>query len=75
MRARPRLGAGRDRHGRGLPGIPMDRWGLSDEVAAAALFPASDEASYTTGLLMPVDGGYSIGYSGMGAEKTGRPTA
>ncbi|MBL7488815.1 SDR family oxidoreductase [Frankia sp. AgB1.9] len=58
-----------------LPGIPMDRWGLSDEVAAAALFLASDEASYVTGLLMPVDGGYSIGYSGMGAEKTGKPTA
>ncbi|WP_018505779.1 SDR family NAD(P)-dependent oxidoreductase [Parafrankia discariae] len=58
-----------------LPGIPMDRWGLSDEIAAAALFLASDEASYVTGVLMPVDGGYSVGFSGMGAEKSGQPTA
>ncbi|MEU4659748.1 SDR family oxidoreductase [Streptomyces sp. NPDC023723] len=57
-----------------VPGIPMDRWGLSDEIAAAALFLASDEASYVTGALMPVDGGYSVGFSGMGAEKQGRST-
>ncbi|MFC5749847.1 SDR family NAD(P)-dependent oxidoreductase [Actinomadura rugatobispora] len=54
-----------------IPGIPMDRWGLAEEIASAALFLASDEASYITGLLMPVDGGYSVGFSGMGAEKTG----
>jgi NAD(P)-dependent dehydrogenase (short-subunit alcohol dehydrogenase family) len=60
---------------RRLPGIPMDRWGLADEIASAALFLASDEASYITGVLMPVDGGYSIGFSGLGAEKTGQPTA
>jgi NAD(P)-dependent dehydrogenase (short-subunit alcohol dehydrogenase family) len=56
-----------------IPGIPMDRWGLSSEIASAALFLASDEASYVTGVLMPVDGGYSVGFSGMGAEKTGEP--
>ncbi|MFJ9089566.1 SDR family NAD(P)-dependent oxidoreductase [Streptomyces sp. NPDC102384] len=54
-----------------VPGIPMDRWGRSGEVAAAALFLASDEASYVTGTLMPVDGGYSVGFSGLGAEITG----
>lgn len=58
-----------------LPGIPLDRWGRADEIATAALFLASDEASYITGVLMPVDGGYSIGFSGMGAEKTGEPSA
>jgi NAD(P)-dependent dehydrogenase (short-subunit alcohol dehydrogenase family) len=58
-----------------LPGIPMDRWGLAREIASAALFLASDQASYITGVLLPVDGGYCIGYSGMGAEKNGIPTA
>jgi NAD(P)-dependent dehydrogenase (short-subunit alcohol dehydrogenase family) len=58
-----------------LPGIPMDRWGLASDIAFAALFLASDEASYVTGVLLPVDGGYCIGFSGMGAENTGAPTA
>ncbi len=57
-----------------VPGIPIDRWGLSDEIASAALFLASDEASYITGAALPVDGGYSIGFSGMGAEHPGRLT-
>lgn len=51
-----------------LPGTPMNRWGLSNEIAAAALFLASEEASYITGAALPVDGGYAIGFSGMGAE-------
>lgn len=57
-----------------LPGIPMDRWGLASEIASAALFLASDEASYITGTLLPVDGGYCVGFSGMGQENTGAPT-
>jgi NAD(P)-dependent dehydrogenase (short-subunit alcohol dehydrogenase family) len=56
-----------------VPGIPMDRWGSAMDIAMAALFLASDEANYITGVILPVDGGYSIGFSSMGAEHTGAP--
>jgi len=38
---------------------PPGRLGLSKEVAAAALFPASDESSVVTGSTLAMDGGYS----------------
>lgn len=44
-----------------LPIVPMNRWGRDREIAAAALFLASDEASYVTGAAVPVDGGYVAG--------------
>jgi NAD(P)-dependent dehydrogenase (short-subunit alcohol dehydrogenase family) len=56
-----------------LAGIPLDRWGLPLDIANAALFLASDEARYITGVVLPVDGGYCIGFSGMGAENPGTP--
>src|SRR3546814_3772399 len=39
--------------------VPMNRRGLASELANAALFLASDEASYITGVALPVDGGRS----------------
>lgn len=54
-----------------LAGIPLGRWGLARDIANAALYLASDEAPYVTGVVLPVDGGYSIGFSGMGAERPG----
>lgn len=41
-----------------IPPQPLKRWGLPSELAAAALFLASDESSFVTGIAMPVDGGY-----------------
>jgi NAD(P)-dependent dehydrogenase (short-subunit alcohol dehydrogenase family) len=40
---------------------PMKRWGSPSELAAAALFLASDESSFITGAAIPVDGGYVAG--------------
>ncbi len=37
--------------------IPLGRMGQADEVAAAALFLASDESSFVAGIDLPVDGG------------------
>jgi NAD(P)-dependent dehydrogenase (short-subunit alcohol dehydrogenase family) len=36
---------------------PMGRFGLAEEVVGAALYLASDDASYTTGQIVVVDGG------------------
>jgi NAD(P)-dependent dehydrogenase (short-subunit alcohol dehydrogenase family) len=48
------------RHRR-LERIPMGRFGEPEEVAKAALFLASDDASYVTGHTLAVDGGYLAG--------------
>lgn len=37
--------------------IPMKRGGDPDEIVGAALYLASDSASFTTGAILPVDGG------------------
>jgi NAD(P)-dependent dehydrogenase (short-subunit alcohol dehydrogenase family) len=37
--------------------LPMGRLGTADEIASAAVFLASDESSFITGIDLPVDGG------------------
>ncbi len=39
--------------------VPMKRYGKSGELNAGAIFLASDEASYVTGIILPIDGGYT----------------
>jgi NAD(P)-dependent dehydrogenase (short-subunit alcohol dehydrogenase family) len=38
---------------------PMPRLGTADDIAIMALFLASDESTYVTGAMLPVDGGYT----------------
>jgi gluconate 5-dehydrogenase len=38
---------------------PAGRWGRLDEIGPAAVFLASDEASFVNGLIMTVDGGFT----------------
>jgi NAD(P)-dependent dehydrogenase (short-subunit alcohol dehydrogenase family) len=40
--------------------LPVPRSGLVGEMAAAILYFASDESAYTTGTVLPVDGGACI---------------
>ena len=39
--------------------VPMGRYGKEGELNAAAIFLASDESAYVTGVILPVDGGYT----------------
>jgi NAD(P)-dependent dehydrogenase (short-subunit alcohol dehydrogenase family) len=55
--------------------IPMARFGEPEEVARAALFLASDEASYITGHTLAVDGGYLAGGLWSGAPAGPPPIA
>ena len=40
---------------------PMRRFGQAEEVAEAALYLASDASAFTTGIELPVDGGWLAG--------------
>ena len=53
---------------------PLKRVGKPEEIAAAALFLASDQASFVTGTNLIVDGGLTAGLKRMGEELVGEDT-
>jgi NAD(P)-dependent dehydrogenase (short-subunit alcohol dehydrogenase family) len=52
----------KERMGKVMSRTPMGALGLPTDIADAALFLASDESKYITGVVLPVDGGNSIGF-------------
>jgi NAD(P)-dependent dehydrogenase (short-subunit alcohol dehydrogenase family) len=48
--------------------VPLGREGTKEDIAQMALFLSSSAASYITGAIIPVDGGWSLaGVSNLGA--------
>lgn len=43
-----------------MKGIPLGRFALPEDIANAVCFLASDEASFITGIELPVDGGRAL---------------
>jgi len=56
-------GTFRDAVNRMLAHVPLGRPGTVEEVAHAVLFLAAPEASYCTGAVLTVDGGWTAGYA------------
>ncbi|NDF09242.1 MAG: SDR family oxidoreductase, partial [Proteobacteria bacterium] len=53
------------------PWYPIGRVGQADDIAAAITFLASDDASFITGVVLPVDGGLTAGMWRMGRDLQG----
>lgn len=47
-----------ERNGRVMARSPLKRWGTPDEIAAGIVFLCSPMASFITGVVLPIDGGY-----------------
>jgi 3-oxoacyl-[acyl-carrier protein] reductase len=47
-----------------LSAIPLGRLATPEDVAGAAVYLASDEAGFLTGVILPVDGGHMAGHGG-----------
>lgn len=51
-----------ERKSKVLSRTPMGKLGLPEDVAEAAYFLASEASNFTTGVVLPIDGGNSIGF-------------
>ena len=56
------LDSDEERKGKVLSRTPMNRLGEPDDIAEAAFFLGSESSKYTTGVILPIDGGNSIGF-------------
>ncbi|PTU30385.1 SDR family oxidoreductase [Stenotrophobium rhamnosiphilum] len=50
--------------------VPMGRYGSKQDIADACLWLASPMASYVTGVVLPVDGGWSLGGIAVSSHET-----
>lgn len=50
--------------------VPMQRYGSKQDIADACLWLASPMASYVTGVVLPVDGGWSLGGIAVSSHET-----
>lgn len=56
------LGQDPERKAKVLGRTPMGRLGEAEDVGWAAVYLASDAARFVTGVVLPVDGGFSVGF-------------
>lgn len=56
------MGGDPDRFARAMRRTPMGKFGQPQDIGWAAVFLASEAASYITGVSLPVDGGNAIGF-------------
>ena len=54
------LGGGPDARKFFMQRQPTGRFGSADEIAALAVYLASDESAFTTGTISMIDGGWSV---------------
>jgi len=55
--------------------VPLKRNGAGQDIANAALFLGSELASYITGVVLPVDGGWSLGGASIAMTELGELAA